>query len=125
VLDEPLSFWGGMEAETGRVIDPRHPQLGAELQDRVLFMPSGRGSSSSSSVLAEAIRRGTAPVAVVLGVADAIVAVGSIVAAELYGKRVPIVTLEAPAYGSVGTGDLVTVEAGAGGATVLVENPRA
>jgi predicted aconitase with swiveling domain len=125
VLDQPLSFWGGMDAETGRVIDPHHPQLGAELQGRVVFMPSGRGSSSSSSVLAEAVRLRTAPAAVVLGVADPIVAVGSIVAAELYGWRIPVVTLEAPDYGSVSTGDLVTVEAGAGGAAIIVEDAPA
>ena len=59
VLDEPLSFWGGFDAETGRVIEERHPQAGASIAGRVLVMPSGRGSSSSSSVLAEALRRGT------------------------------------------------------------------
>jgi predicted aconitase with swiveling domain len=54
-------------------------------------MPSGRGSSSSSYVFAEAIRAGIAPAAVVLGEADAIVALGAIVAAELYGIEVPVV----------------------------------
>jgi predicted aconitase with swiveling domain len=83
VLDEPLSFWGGVDPATGRVIEPRHPQAGAELAGRVLVMPSGRGSSSSSSVLAEAIRAGTAPPAIVLLEPDANVALGSIVAREL------------------------------------------
>ena len=80
VLDEPLSFWGGLDPETGTLIDSHHPQAGDVLGGRVLVMPSGRGSSSSSYVLAEAIRAGTAPVAVVLGEADAIVALGAIVA---------------------------------------------
>jgi predicted aconitase with swiveling domain len=124
VLEDPLSFWGGMGVDTGLVIDPHHPQLGAQLQGRVVFMPSGRGSSSSSSVLAEAVRLGTSPAAVVLGVADPIVAVGSIVAAELYGRRVPVVSLDASDYVSVRTGDLVTVEAGAESATVTVEDAR-
>ena len=31
VLDEPLSFWGGLDAETGRLIEERHPQAGATL----------------------------------------------------------------------------------------------
>ncbi len=91
VLDEPLSFWGGMDPGTGRVIDRRHPQAGAELAGRVLLMPSGRGSSSSSSVLAEAIRAGTSPAAIVLLEPDPIVALGAVVARELYGRTVPVV----------------------------------
>ena len=94
VLDEPLSFWGGVAPETGRVVDVHHPQLGAELAGRVVVMPSGRGSSSSSSVLAEAIRAGTAPAAILLLEPDPILALGAIVARELYGVSVPIVALE-------------------------------
>jgi predicted aconitase with swiveling domain len=86
--------------------------VGSSLAGRVLVMPSGRGSSSSSYVLAEAIRAGTAPVAVVLGAADAIVALGAIVAAELYGIAVPVVVSADPA---LVTGSTVTVHAEAGG----------
>lgn len=112
VLDDPLSFWGGLDPETGVLIDAHHPQVGSSLAGRVLVMPSGRGSSSSSYVLAEAIRAGTAPVAVVLGAADAIVALGAIVAAELYGIAVPVVVSADPA---LATGSTVTVRAEAGG----------
>ena len=77
VLDEPLSFWGGVDPETGDITDVRHPQHGASVTGRILVMPSGRGSSSSSSVLAESIRAGTAPAAIVLGEADPILALGS------------------------------------------------
>jgi predicted aconitase with swiveling domain len=90
----PLSFWGGLDAATGRVIDRSHPAFGEEISGRVLVMPSGRGSSSASSVLAEAIRRGTAPAAIVLAQADAIIAVGAIVAAKLYGKYCPVLVCE-------------------------------
>ena len=48
------------------LIDTHHPQRGASVTGRILVMPSGRGSSSSSYVLAEAIRAGTAPAAIVL-----------------------------------------------------------
>jgi predicted aconitase with swiveling domain len=93
VLDEPLSFWGGFDPATGRVIDVHHPQRGALLTDRVLIMPTGRGSSSSSYVVAEAIRTGTAPAAILLREADPILALGAIVARELYGRRVPVLEL--------------------------------
>ncbi len=112
VLDEPLSFWGGLDPETGRLIDSHHPQAGTMLSGKVLVMPSGRGSSSSSYVLAEAIRAGTAPVAVVLGEADAIVALGSIVAGELYGIDVPVVV---SADAVLVAGSSVTVRATTGG----------
>ena len=91
LLDEPLSFWGGLDPATGRLIDAHHPQLGAMLTGRVLAMPSGRGSSSSSYVFAEAIRAGTAPAGVILAEPDPILALGAIVAAELYGVAVPVV----------------------------------
>lgn len=93
VLAEPLSLWGGMDAATGMLIDAHHPQRGASLTGRVVVMPSGRGSSSSASVLAEAVRAGTAPAAIVLGEPDLILAIGAAVADELYGTRVPVVVI--------------------------------
>jgi predicted aconitase with swiveling domain len=109
VLDEPLSLWGGVDPESGRVIDRRHPQMGIELAARVLVMPSGRGSSSSSSVLAEAVRRGTAPAAIVLREPDGIIVLGALVARELYGMSIPVVVLTPDDYGRIATGDDVTI----------------
>jgi predicted aconitase with swiveling domain len=118
VLEEPLSFWGGFDPATGRLVDPHHPQVGAALAGCVLVMPAGRGSSSSSSVLAEAVRAGTAPAALVLGEPDPIVALGAIVAEELYGSAPPIVV--APQPGLV-TGRRVTVRAPRDGRVELEE----
>jgi predicted aconitase with swiveling domain len=112
VLEEPLSFWGGLDAVTGRVIDGHHPQAGVEIAGRVLVMPGGRGSSSSPSVLAEAIRAGHGPAAIVLGEPDPIVALGAIVAAELYGIAVPVVVADPATYRALVTGITVSVEAG-------------
>ena len=91
VLAEPLSFWGGLDALSGRIVDRWHPQSGEILSGRILLMQAGRGSSSGSSVLAEAIRLGTGPAGIVLLTRDAIVAVGAMVAAELYGRQCPVV----------------------------------
>jgi uncharacterized protein len=109
VLDEPLSFWGGLDPETGLVIDRRHPQHGLRLTGSVLIMPFGRGSSSSSTVLAEAIRLRTAPSAIVLLEADHIIALAGLVAAQLYGLRCPVVLLDEGDYRSIRTGDKVEV----------------
>lgn len=91
VLTQPLSFWGGIDAESGRVIDRSHPDLGSCVTDAILVMPGGRGSSSSSSVLAESLRRGTGPAGIVLATPDPILTVGALVAESLYGIRCPIV----------------------------------
>ena len=93
VLSEPLSFWGGFDPATGRVVDRHHPQSGAELAGTILVLPESRGSGGTPAGVAEAIRRGTAPLAIVLGKADANVAAGALVAAELYGRDVPVVAL--------------------------------
>ncbi len=97
-LDEPLSFWGGFDAESGVIIDQRHPQAGAVLTGKMLVMTSGRGSSSASSVIAEAVRLGTAPAAIVMEEADEIVALGAIVADELYGLRMPVAVVDGVTY---------------------------
>lgn len=113
VLDEPLSLWGGMDPATGEVIDVHHPQRGASLAGRVVVMRSGRGSSSSASVLAEAVRARTAPAAILLAEPDLILAIGATVAEELYGTAVPVLVLS-PAQLSAIT-DGVEIRIGPGG----------
>ena len=110
ILDEPLSLWGGFDPATGALVDPHHPQQGANLAARVVVMPAARGSSSSSSVLAEAVRAGTAPAAILLGEADNILAIGAAVADELYGMRVPVLVVEPGDLGHIPDGATVTVD---------------
>jgi uncharacterized protein len=107
VLEAPLSLWGGMDPRTGRLSDHHHPQLGATITGQVLVMPSGRGSSSSSSVLAEAIRLGTAPLAIVLSQPDEILVLGALVADYLYGRTCPILVLPDGPADAIATGDQV------------------
>jgi predicted aconitase with swiveling domain len=112
-LEQPLSFWGGIDPETGRIIDPHHPQLGTSVTGTVLKMPAGKGSSSSSSVLAEAIRLGTAPAALVLQEPDVIVVLGALVAHELYKTSCPIVVLDEEDYAALtGPAEVEIVEGG-------------
>jgi predicted aconitase with swiveling domain len=117
LLDEPLSIWGGIDPATGILVDIHHPQAGATLSGRILVMPAGRGSSSSSSVLAEAIRAGTAPAAILLREPDPIVALGAIVARELYGVQTPVAVLD-PEADEPADGMPVHVEAGAAGVVI-------
>jgi predicted aconitase with swiveling domain len=112
VLSEPLSLWGGLDPQTGVLIDAHHPQRGAQLAGRVIVMASSRGSSSSSSVLAEAVRSGHSPAAILLGEPDLILAVGAAVAAELYDERVPILVLRSEDRPAIRDGMQVRVTAG-------------
>ena len=109
VLDSPLSLWGGLEPETGDIIDQRHPQWRANVTGRVLVMPVGKGSSSASSILLEAVRLGTAPAAILLAEPDAILALGAAVARELYGVAPPVVVLDRETYNTIHDGDALSV----------------
>ena len=109
VLDEPLSFWGGLDPSTGEIVEVGHPQRGAVMTGRILVMPSGRGSSSSATVLAEAIRRGSGPSGIVLLEPDGIVAIGALVAAELYGSTIPVVVSSPDAYSAIRDGSAITL----------------
>ncbi|MDH4334270.1 MAG: DUF126 domain-containing protein [Chloroflexota bacterium] len=109
VLREPLSLWGGMDPASGEVIDARHPQRGKNLAGRIVVMPAARGSSSSSSVLAEAVRAGHAPAGILLAEADLILAVGAAVAEELYGVRVPIVVVAPGELALIADGQAVAI----------------
>ena len=83
-LDEPLSFWGGVDPQTGEITDLRHPQGGMSVKGKILMMPFGRGSSSGSSVIAEGIRSGSGPAGIIMMEADEIIALGAIAADEIY-----------------------------------------
>lgn len=118
VLDEPVSFWGGLDAASGVIVDQRHPQAGVSIRGRVVVMPEGRGSSSSSAVIAEAIRAGQGPAAIVLRVPDHIVALGAFVAAGLYDVVCPVVVTD------VEIADGAHVSIAAANITITNDRPR-
>jgi predicted aconitase with swiveling domain len=109
--DVPLSLWGGLDPETGEVIDRRHPWSGQKVTGRVLCLPFGRGSCSASGVLLEAIRNGTAPAAIIVTRIDPILGLGAILGDELYDRAVPVVLLPQDSQSSFCNGDLITISA--------------
>ena len=119
-LSAPLSLWGGVDAATGVIVDPRHPEAGTSLAGRILALPAARGSSSSSSVLAELLRAGVGPLGIVLGEPDGILAIGAVVARELYGADCPVVLVAGPDYARVAVAPRVAIAAGG-----LIELPEA
>lgn len=106
---EPLSFWGGYDWKTGEIIDRRHPLSGNIAAGKILAVPFTRGSSTTTAVLLEAIRAGTAPAAIITTETDFFFALASVVADELYAKPIPLIALEAADFASLQTGDQIAI----------------
>lgn len=110
VTREPLSFWGGYDFKTGTIIDTHHPLAGVRAAGRVLAVPFSRGSSTTTAVLLEAVRAGTAPAAMVTTGVDPFFALASIVAGEMYGKSFPVVALDQLDFDRLVSGDRLAIE---------------
>jgi predicted aconitase with swiveling domain len=110
VSAEPLSFWGGYDFHSGEIIDRRHPLAGANAAGRVLAVPFTRGSSTTSAVLLEAVKAGTAPAAILTIGVDAFLALASIVAAELYGRPIPVIALTPQDFDTLESGEWLVVD---------------
>ena len=95
---ESLSFWGGVDPNTGEIIDSHHPNHGSSLTDKIVLMPSSRGSCSGSGVLLQLARNNLAPAAIVFTEAEEILTLGAIIAAKLFDSPVAILRLPAKIY---------------------------
>lgn len=93
VSGEPISFWGGYDPATGEIVDRRHELSGQNAAGRVFVFPHGRGSSTASAVLAESIKNGMAPAAIINSEIDPVLLVGAFVADVLYGRMIPVVVV--------------------------------
>jgi len=91
------------------VADPRHPDHGAALAGSVLLVPSAVGSSSSSAIMLELLRNRVAPAAVLMGRADAILALGVVVGRELGYPPIPVVEVAPEVLAAVAAGTRVRV----------------
>lgn len=103
-LSAPLSFWGGVDPKSGRIIQVRHPECGASISGRLLALPATIGSSSSAAVLLELIRLDKAPAALLLAQPDAILLIGCLVAREMGWRPPPAWRLDAAAQAALRAG---------------------
>jgi predicted aconitase with swiveling domain len=106
-LDEPLSFWGGLDPSTGEIIDQAHPQAGASMAGVVVAMPGSRRSSGTPGVLGEAPRTGAGPAALIVTKADINLVAGAMVAGSLYGVDCPVLLVDGDTFASLTTGTRV------------------
>lgn len=110
VTSEPLSFWGGYDFNTGTIIDAHHPLIGVHAAGTILAVPFSKGSSTTTAVLLEAVRAGTAPAAMLTTGVDSFFALASIVADLMYGKSFPVVALDGADFALLVSGQHVVVE---------------
>lgn len=112
-----ISFWGGFDPATGVVIDRRHSLAGACLTGTVFVLPHGKGSSTGSAVLLDALVAGTAPAAILLHRVDEIIALGAVVFEEFFGATMPVAVLGDDDFAVALDAEHLTI---APGGTVLV-----
>ena len=104
VSAQPIGFLGGVDGDTGIVVEPGHPLEGECVAGRVLVFPTGKGSTVGSYTLYRLARSGLAPAAIVNVEADPVVAVGAIIAEIPMVDQVDISCIQ--------TGDRVQVRDG-------------
>lgn len=101
----PIGFLGGVDPDTGIVLEPGHPLQGRSVAGKVLVFPTGKGSTVGSYTILRLRRGGHGPTAIVNAESEAIVAVGAIIADIPMVDRVDITQIR--------DGDWVVVEDGA------------
>jgi hypothetical protein len=104
VSSEPIGFLGGVDPDTGIVLEPGHPLQGQSMADKVLVFPSGKGSTVGSYTILRLARGGHGPAAMINAESEAIVAVGAIIADIPMVDRIDISLIR--------DGDWVVVEDG-------------
>lgn len=102
VSPEPIGFLGGVDPDTGIVIEPGHPLQGKCVAGRILVFPTGKGSTVGSYTLYRLARNGLAPAGIINTESEAIVAVGAIIAGIPMVDQVDI--------SQIHTGDAVSID---------------
>ena len=111
VTSQPISFFGGVDPETGVVVERGHPLEGQCIAGKVLIFPSGKGSTVGSYTLYRLKMNGHAPLAILNAECETIIAVGCIIAEIPCADRLPI--------HEIPSGSLVRIE----GSNVILEDP--
>jgi predicted aconitase with swiveling domain len=107
--ERAISLWGGVDPQTGAIIDPHHDRCGESVVGRVFVFPGEKGSSTGSAVLLELVRRELAPAAMITSSLAPVVALGAIVAQELYGRTIPVILVSQEEMAELADGDRLSI----------------
>ena len=113
VTSQPISFLGGVDPVTGRLIEKNHELMGMSLRGKVFVFPYGKGSTVGSYTIYSMAKNGVAPAAIINMETEPVIAAGCVLAA------IPLVDrLERDPTKTIGNGDYVTVDSKRGIVTV-------
>ncbi|MCL2359326.1 MAG: DUF126 domain-containing protein [Nitrososphaerota archaeon] len=102
VTSMPISFYGGVDPNTGIVIEKGHELQGQSIKDKILVFPQGKGSTVGSYTLYRMKKNGTAPAALINKETETIIAVGAIISEIPCIDKIDILKFK--------TGDTIVVE---------------
>ncbi|WP_303221925.1 DUF126 domain-containing protein [Methanosphaera stadtmanae] len=106
VTKDPISFLGGVDPKTGIVIDKKHELYNECITDKILVIPSGKGSTVGSYVIYQMAKNNTAPRAIICQKAEPIIAIGAII------SKIPMVdNPDVDIINTINTNDEITVDA--------------
>jgi predicted aconitase with swiveling domain len=94
VTSQPISFYGGVDPDSGRIIERGHELQGEVVKGKVLVFPHGKGSTVGSYVLYRLSKSGTAPLAIINERCETIVAVGAIISGIPCVDKIDIAKIE-------------------------------
>jgi predicted aconitase with swiveling domain len=103
VTTEGISFFGGVDPETGVIVERDHQLEGQFIAGKVLVFPQGKGSTVGSYTLYRLKHNGHAPAAIINAACETITAVGCIISEIPCVDQIDIKNLK--------TGSIITVEA--------------
>ena len=101
-----ISFFGGVDPDTGIVVEKGHQLEGQSISGKVLVFPTGKGSTVGSYTLYRLKMNGVAPAAIVNAQCETITAVGCIIAEIPCVDQIPIDQLN--------TGDAISLDGAQG-----------
>ncbi len=108
-----ISFFGGVDPETGKIVERGHTLEGRSIAGKILVFPQGKGSTVGSYTLYRLKRNGLAPAAIVNAECETITAVGCIIAEIPCVDHIPI--------DGLASGDKLRVDGEQGTVEILAE----
>ena len=79
VSTKSISFYGGVDPESGTIIEIGHPLEGQSMAGKILVFPHGKGSTVGSYIMYRLSKNGKAPAAIINQDCETIIAVGAII----------------------------------------------
>ena len=102
VTSMPISFYGGVDPNTGEVLEKGHELQGKSVKGKILVFPTGKGSTVGSYTLYRLKKNGMAPAGIINRECETVVAVGAIISEIPCVDKIDISKIE--------TGDIIRIE---------------